>query len=112
MSTLTPEQKARVDIDIDIALTGAGWVIQNRDEMNLSAGQGVAVREFKLAKGHGLFVDGKAVGVLEAKPAGHTLSGVQPQAEKYATGLPADLNPFSKRTATARRGPTRSRRST
>ncbi len=37
------------------------------------------MREFKLEKGHGfadylLFVDGKAVGVLEAKPAGHTLT--------------------------------------
>ena len=66
--------------------------------MNLSAGRGVAVREFKLTPGHGfadylLFVDGKAVGVLEAKPEGHTLSGVEVQAEKYSTGLPAGLNP-------------------
>jgi type I restriction enzyme R subunit len=43
--------------------------------MNLSATRGVAVREFPLAPGHGfadylLFVDGKAVGVLEAKPQG------------------------------------------
>src|SRR6185503_2256902 len=48
--------------------------------------------------GHGfadylLFVDGKAVGVLEAKPEGHTLSGVEVQAEKYSTGLPSGLNP-------------------
>src|SRR5437870_854794 len=39
--------------------------------MNLSAGRGVAVREFKLTTGHGfadylLFVDGKAVG--DTKP--------------------------------------------
>ena len=66
--------------------------------MNLSAGLGVAVREFKLTPGHGfadylLFVDGKAVGVLEAKPEGHTLSGVEVQAEKYSTGLPAGLDP-------------------
>jgi type I restriction enzyme R subunit len=66
--------------------------------MNLSAGRGVAVREFKLATGHGfadylLFVDGKAVGVLEAKPEGHTLSGVEVQTEKYSSGLPAGLNP-------------------
>ncbi len=44
--------------------------------MNLAAGPGVAVREFKMAPGHGfadylLFVKGKAVGVLEAKPAGY-----------------------------------------
>ena len=68
-----PERKAREQIDA--ALFAAGWVVQDRDEMNLSAGQGVAVREFKLTTGHGfadylLFVDGKAVGVLEAKPEG------------------------------------------
>ena len=91
-----PEQKARAQIDA--ALVAAGWVIQDRDATNLSAGPGVAVRELKLTPGHGfadylLFVDGKAVGVLEAKPEGHTLSGVEVQAEKYSTGLPAGLNP-------------------
>jgi len=69
-----PEQQARVEIDK--ALDAAGWVIQDRAELNLSAGPGVAVREFKMADGHGfadymLFVEGKAVGVLEAKPAGY-----------------------------------------
>src|SRR5262249_4035279 len=34
-----------------------------------------------------------AVGVLEAKPEGHTLSGVEVQAEKYSAGLPVGLNP-------------------
>ncbi len=92
----TPEEQARIEIDRN--LEAAGWLIQDRVEMNLFAGPGVAVREFALSKGHGfadylLFVDGKAVGVLEAKPAGHTLSGVEPQAEKYADGLPAGLNP-------------------
>jgi type I restriction enzyme, R subunit len=91
-----PEQKARVKIDA--ALVEAGWIVQNRDELNLSAGRGVAVREFKLTHGHGyadylLFVDGKAVGVLEAKPEGYTLSGVEIQAERYSTGLPAGLEP-------------------
>jgi type I restriction enzyme R subunit len=66
--------------------------------MNVQADRGVAVREFKLASGHGfvdylLFVDGKACGVLEAKAAGHTLTGVEIQAQKYASGLPADLDP-------------------
>jgi hypothetical protein len=66
--------------------------------MILSAGPGVAVREFKMASGHGfadylLFVNGKAVGVLEAKPAGYALTNVELQADKYATGLPAGLNP-------------------
>lgn len=64
----------------------------------LSVAVGVAVREFKLKPGHGfadylLFINGKAVGVLEAKQSGSTLSGVEPQLTKYATGLPDGLNP-------------------
>jgi type I restriction enzyme R subunit len=66
--------------------------------MNLAAATGVAVREFRMAPGHGfadylLFVNGKAVGVVEAKPAGYALTNVELQADKYATGLPPGLNP-------------------
>jgi type I restriction enzyme R subunit len=94
--TLTPEQQAREEIDR--ALVEAGWVIQDRADMNLAAGPGVAVREFKMASGHGfadylLFVAGKAVGDLEAKPSGYRLINVELQADKYATGLPTGLNP-------------------
>jgi type I restriction enzyme R subunit len=76
---LTPEEEARQLIDA--GLDKAGWVVQSRDEMNLAARRGVAVREFRLARGHGfadylLFVDEKAVGALEAKPMGFTLKGV------------------------------------
>ncbi len=90
-----PEQRARAQIDA--ALMASGWVVQDREDMNLGAGRGVAVREFVLARGHGyadylLFVDEKAVGVLEAKPEGHTLAGVEVQAKKYATGLPETLS--------------------
>ena len=38
----TPEQTARVAIDNQ--LNQSGWVVQNRDEANLSAGHGVAIR--------------------------------------------------------------------
>lgn len=69
----------------------AGWVIQDRRELNLHAGPGVAVREMPLASGHGqadylLFADGQAVGVVEAKPAGTTLTGVEPQTKRYSEG--------------------------
>ncbi len=89
-----PEAVARVRIDA--ALSDAGWLVQDYGAMNLAAGRGIAVREFPLAKGHGdadylLFLDGQAVGVLEAKKAGDTLTGVETQAERYATGLPAAL---------------------
>ena len=91
-------READARVEIDAALETAGWVVQDREEMNLSEAQGVAVREFKLKHGHGyadylLFVDGKAVGVLEAKAPGHTLIGVEPQSTKYATGLPDGLDP-------------------
>jgi len=92
----TPEQLAREQIDA--MLEESGWAVQDRDQMNVFAAQGVAVREFKLKSGHGfadylLFVDAKSVGVLEAKKVGHTLSGVEVQAKKYATGLPDNLSP-------------------
>jgi type I restriction enzyme R subunit len=47
----TPEQKARREIDAD--LTAAGWLVQDRDELDLSAGRGIAVREYTLARGWG-----------------------------------------------------------
>jgi type I restriction enzyme R subunit len=91
---LAAEQRARVLIDRQ--LTEAGWAVQDRKDLNLFAGQGVAVREVIMAKGHGradylLYVDRKAVGVIEAKPAGTTLSGVEWQSAMYAEGLPADV---------------------
>ena len=95
-SSNAPEARAREKIDV--MLDAAGWVVQDRDDMNISAATGVAVREFKMKTGHGyvdylLFLNGKAVGVLEAKPEGYTLSGVENQGMKYATGLPSGLNP-------------------
>jgi type I restriction enzyme R subunit len=88
----TPEQKARQLIDAQ--LRAAGWVIQDRDEMNLGAGLGVAVREYPLAAGpcdYLLFVDRRACGVLEAKPEGKTLSGVAEQATGYQDRVPSHL---------------------
>ena len=90
----TPEQRARRRIDT--ALTAAGWVVQDRSGTNLSAGPGVAIREFRMAADHGfadylLFVDGQAVGALEAKPEGYPLSSVEPQVKLYSEGLPKGL---------------------
>ena len=88
--------EARARVEIDRQLVACGWLVQNRAEMNLYAGPGVAVREFIMATGHGrsdylLFVDGKAVGAIEAKPSGTPLAGVEPQTAKYAAGLPPAL---------------------
>jgi type I restriction enzyme R subunit len=88
----TPEEFARQNIDKQ--LEACGWIIQSRSEMNLYAGKGVAVREFPMETGEAdylLFVDRKAMGVVEAKPEGATLSGVAEQAAKYSVGLPANI---------------------
>lgn len=90
--TAPPEQRARALIDRQLA--GAGWIVQDRDEMNLGAALGVAVREYQMAAGpcdYLLFVDRKACGVLEAKPEGKTLSGFSDQASGYQHQLPSHL---------------------
>lgn len=86
----TPEQRARQNIDK--LLQAAGWVVQDRRDLNLGAGLGVAVREFPLSTGPAdylLFVERKAIGVVEAKPEGVTLSGVEAQSARYSIGLGA-----------------------
>ena len=87
-----PEDRARDKIDS--LLKAAGWVIQDRDQFNLAAALGVAVREVELPSGpcdYLLFLDRKAVGVIEAKKAGTTLSGVAEQSSKYMSQLPPHL---------------------
>jgi type I restriction enzyme R subunit len=91
---LTAEQHARVLIDQQLA--AAGWLVQDRKQLNLFAGDGVAVRETIMAPGHGradylLYVDKQAVGVIEAKPVGTPLSGVEWQSARYADGLPTEV---------------------
>ena len=88
----TPEELARINIDKQ--LTACGWTIQDMSGLNRYASLGVAVREFPLETGEAdylLFVDGKAVGVVEAKPEGTTLSGVAEQAGNYVVGLPSNI---------------------
>ena len=47
----TPEQRARRAIDAN--LEAAGWLVQDKDEVDLSSGLGVAVREFPMKRGFG-----------------------------------------------------------
>ena len=85
-------------MNIDRQLAAAGWGVQHADRVNVSAGPGVAVREFVLERGHGrvdylLFVDGQPAGVIEAKPEGTTLVEVEHQSGKYVDGLPEWIRP-------------------
>lgn len=98
-TSLTPEEKAREKID-DM-LSASGWTVQDKSSLNLSASQGVALCELSFKAGepdYTLFVDGKAIGTIEAKPEGHPLSGVEIQSSKYvndpAEGLPVWSKPL------------------
>ena len=89
---LAPEAQARVAIDSLLIL--AGWELQDMADFNRHAALGVAVREFPLPSGpcdYLLFIDGRACGVVEAKKAGSTLSGVAEQAGRYRVDVPAHL---------------------
>lgn len=95
---MTPEQEARVLIDE--LLTRAGWFVCDRKDIDLVNHRGNAVREVIMAADHGradylLYVDRKVVGIIEAKPVGTPLAGVQWQSAMYAMGLPQAYLPIA-----------------
>ena len=82
-----PEQIARDKIDAE--LLQCGWIIQNKNQINLNAGLGVAVREYQTDIGpadYVLFVDKRPAGIIEAKRAeeGGRLTMHEEQTEGYA----------------------------
>jgi type I restriction enzyme R subunit len=88
MLNQNPEQIARDHIDKQ--LLAAGWLIQDKKKVNLSAGVGVAVREYQTDAGpadYVLFVDKKPVGIIEAKreEEGVRLTAHEDQSLAYAT---------------------------
>ncbi|MBQ4526245.1 MAG: DEAD/DEAH box helicase family protein, partial [Bacteroidaceae bacterium] len=96
---MKPEEKAR--IKIDQWLTEAGWKVINRDEFEADS-TAVAVRE-GLLKGNKeadyfLFINGKAIGVLEAKreEIDVTRQIVCEQVEGYARGVPSYYTAYQK----------------
>ncbi len=84
---MTPEEKARQLIDA--RLEKSGWVLQDFQNVNPLASLGVAVREYPTSTGpvdYALFVDGKPVGVIEAKKdeLGENITVVEGQSGRYA----------------------------
>lgn len=84
---MTPEEKARQIIDL--RLKQAGWTIQDFKAVNPTASLGVAVREYPTSTGpvdYALFVDGRPVGVVEAKKddMGENITIVESQSNRYA----------------------------
>jgi len=96
MPNQDPEQIAR-DI-IDKQLIACGWVIQDKDKINLNASAGVVVRYYLTQDGketdYVMFVDKKPIGVIEAKreEEGHRLTMHEAQSEEYATSKLKYLN--------------------
>jgi type I restriction enzyme, R subunit len=87
MLNQNPEQIARDHIDKQ--LLACGWIIQDKKKLNSAAGLGIAVREYQTDIGpadYVLFVDKKAVGIIEAKreEEGVRLSTVEEQSAQYA----------------------------
>ena len=83
----TPEQAARDKIDKQ--LSNAGWIVQDNNKIDFSAGLGIAVREYQTDIGpadYVLLVDRKPVGVVEAKREdwGHKITTVEEQSTAYA----------------------------
>ena len=91
----TPEGQARTKIDEQ--LKACGWVVQDYRSAAVAAAQGVAVREVPTESGpadYVLYVDGQAVGVIEAKRTGRSLTDVEFQTRKYRTAYPDELPAF------------------
>lgn len=95
MHNQNPEQIARDKIDK--MLEAAGWIVQSKDKVNLSAGKGVAIREYYSDAGpadYVLFLNRKPVGIIEAKreDEGHRLTVAEDQSAEYAKSKLKYLN--------------------
>lgn len=82
-----PEQVARDAIDAQ--LLASGWTVQDKNSINFHSGIGQAVREYTTDSGpadYVLFLDGKPVGVIEAKKEtlGQNITTVEEQTADYA----------------------------
>lgn len=89
MPELTPEQRARKQIDAQ--LIACSWVVHDYKQFSPAVGHGIALREAPLKSGtcdYLLLVDRKAVGVIEAKKVGVLRIGVAEQTAHYAVNLP------------------------
>jgi len=87
MVNQNPEQIARDKIDE--MFKASGWAVQSNKKINFNDGVGQAIREYVTDVGSAdyvLFVDKKAVGVIEAKreEAGQNITTVEDQTDGYA----------------------------
>lgn len=76
---------------IDRLLVESGWLVQSKKKLNLVAGLGIAVTEYRTDTGpvdYLLFIDRVPIGVIEAKRAeeGAKLTAAEDQSLRYAEG--------------------------
>lgn len=85
---MKPEQKARLQIDRQLEVSG--WRV-SKDKNAWRNGDAVAIEEWIFPNGiradYLLFVEGKAIAVIEAKPAQTLMGGIHHQADQYAASL-------------------------
>lgn len=88
---MTPEEQAREKIDA--LLSAAGWVLQDKAALDRSAGgcRGARVLPAQCGLRLPAFCRWESAGVIEAKPAGQNLGGVEVQSTKYMVKLPDHL---------------------
>ncbi len=82
-----PEQQARDAIDAQ--LRASGWAVQDKTTINFSQSAGQAIREYTTDTGpadYVLFVDGKPIGVIEAKKEnlGQNITTAEDQTKDYS----------------------------
>ena len=84
---MQPEEQARLVIDGKLEHTG--WTIQDIRKLKITATMEFPLREFPTSTGpvdYALFVEGKPVGVIEAKKTelGEKITTVEEQSSRYA----------------------------
>jgi len=102
----SPEARARKNID-DL-LDACGWAVQHYHELNLSAGRGVAVREFPLKAGfadYALFVDRRIIGAVEAKSEGTPSPALKRKRPSTALACPPSHLPGIRRCHSSMKAP-------
>ncbi|WP_228826335.1 type I restriction endonuclease subunit R [Nocardia abscessus] len=87
-----PLTEAQVRVELDRMLAEAGWAVQDNTaiQVDLTARQGVALREVTVGAGRAdylLYVNQKLVGVIEAKREGADLAAAESQADGYVRNL-------------------------
>ena len=98
-SKLTPEQKARKIIDS--LFSNSGWEVVDRDSYSPTT-SAAAIEEgllnHNLEADYLLFINGTAIGVLEAKKESYDIDSdaVKAQAENYVANVPNTYKKYSK----------------